>query len=119
MRHGIRRLLSSVARWGFTFMVVPRRGSIRRVTVPWLGVIGLIAAVGVSGFIGINYVQTLSRTNKQLIKIKQLKEITRKRETENNQIRPALEGTERTQAKLDHTQNELAGISGDFDSASR
>ena len=119
MRRGVRRLLSSVGRWGFTFMVVPRRGSIRRVTVPWLGVIGLIAAIGVSGYLCIDYVQTLSQTNRQLIKIKQLKDVTRKLEIENNQIKPALKETKRIQAELNHTQNELAGISGAFNSAPR
>ena len=110
MRRDLRRLIAAVARWGFTIMLVPRRGSIKRLSVPWLGVIGLILICSIIGYLGFDYVHKLSDTKFQSISIRKLEAKRTRYEAENRVIKPALNSEANTQALKKDLQNIMVSL---------
>lgn len=119
MRRRLRRLVNSIGHWGFTLMIVPKRGGVRRVVVPWLGVIAIVAAMGtVCYFIGYYpYAQGRNRSN--LARIRCLEAENQRLEKENNQLQPALRRSRQVETLVNRYDAEVAGLRDAFRSVQR
>lgn len=107
MGRWFRRSLAAVGRWGFTVMIVPKRGAVRRVHIPWLGaILSGIAVLALGFFLGYSaWYYPHSRLD-----IVQLKAANDRLRKENAQIKPALERAKELEKLLNQYIKTVTGI---------
>jgi murein DD-endopeptidase MepM/ murein hydrolase activator NlpD len=115
VRRWFRRLITLIGHWGFTIMIVPKRGSVKRIAVPWLGVIVLAAAIGVIAYFPIGRIESF----KQQSRIRHLQAVNDRLNQENKQIKPALDRTKRLETIINRLKNEVASVNAVYRSVQR
>lgn len=103
----MRRWIRRIGHWGFTIMIVPKRGGVRRIVVPWLGVIGfaLLLVYIISGFVYYPYSYTTNRD---------LSAINRRLESENKKVEPALKRTRKLESMVDRYEKTVGEIENTY-----
>jgi len=115
----LRHVLNSIGHWGFTIMIIPKRGEVRRLVIPWLGAIGCILVTVLIGyFIGYYPYGQIIRTDQQL-RIRQLEASKARLKKENDSIRPALARDKQQADLLNRLKAEHAAALGVFQSVRR
>ncbi len=102
MRKKLRRMITAIGRWGFTIIIVPKRGEVRRVAIPWLGVIGLAMVLGLIIYAPIAQLRIMRKESfvrELLLSNQRLKE-------ENSQIKPALDRSRQAAEALNRLKRE-------------
>ena len=99
----MRRWIRRIGQWGFTIVIVPKRGGVRRVVVPWLGVIGsvLLLVYIVSGLVYYPYSH---------MTLRQLRAINSRLEKENKKVKPALNRTRQLEGLVDDYEKTVDAI---------
>ncbi|MGE5599077.1 MAG: peptidoglycan DD-metalloendopeptidase family protein [Bacteroidota bacterium] len=115
MRRRLRRIITAIARWGFTIMIVPKRGPVRRIVVPWVGVIALGLALGMIVYFPVGQWQQ----QQQITTIRSLKAQNRRLQKENRQIKPHLERARELETLLNKMRNEHAAVMSAYESIRR
>lgn len=115
MRRKLRRIITAIARWGFTIMIVPKRGPVRRIVVPWVGVIALGLALGMIVYFPVGQ----WKQQQQITAIRSLKAQNRRLQKENKQIKPHLERARELETLLNKMRNEHAAVMSAYESIRR
>lgn len=115
MQRKFRHVLTAIARWGFTIMVVPKRGRVIRLAVPWVGVIALGLAIGTIVYFPVGQWQQ----QKQNTTIRNLVAQNKRLQKENRQIKPHLDRAKELEGLYNKLNNEHAAVMSAYDAIRR
>lgn len=112
MRRWFQRTIKAVSRWGFTVILVPKRGGVRRLTIPWLGII--VCAL-IFFFLGFSFVYLpLSQLD-----IQKLRATNSRLREENERVKPALQKTHQMEELFNEYARTVESINSTYGSIRR
>ncbi|MCL6614401.1 MAG: peptidoglycan DD-metalloendopeptidase family protein [Firmicutes bacterium] len=107
MRRWLRRAFAAIGRWGFTVMIIPKRGEIRRVQIPWLGaILSGLAILALGFFLGYS-AWYYPQSQLDIVQLKASNERLRK---ENEKVKPALERARQLEDLINRYIKTVTGI---------
>lgn len=108
-------MIAMIGRWGFTIMVIPKRGEVRRVAVPWLGVIAVVAALGTIVYFPFGQADSIAKQRT----INQLNARNKRLQKENAQVKPAIDRARELEVLVNRLRNEHAAVISALESVRR
>jgi murein DD-endopeptidase MepM/ murein hydrolase activator NlpD len=107
LRRSRQRFFNRIGHWGFTIMIVPKRGEVRRLAIPWLGVISIIAIIGIIGYFVAYYPVLQYKNSSKAQTIRALNAKNKSLKQENNQLVPSINRTKQLEPIVNEYKNEV------------